>query len=40
MNVSIESAIDQGGVIAVAWSKSYALIYVLKLSFRDELTWK
>ena len=30
--VSIESAIDQSGMIAVAWFKSYAAIYVLKRS--------
>ena len=35
MKISIESAIDNSGIIAVAWSKSYASIYVLRRSNRS-----
>ena len=35
MKISIESAIGPGGIIAVAWFKSYVSIYVLRRSIRS-----
>ena len=35
MKVGVESAIDPGGVIAAAWFKTCALIYVLKRSIQS-----
>ena len=35
MKISIESAIGPGGIIAVAWFKSYVSIYVLQRSIRS-----
>ena len=35
MKISIESAIGPGGIIAVDWFKSYALIYVFQMSIKS-----